>query len=1138
MAMEIGPSPLDTDGLCLLSLDGGGVRGLSSLLILKDVMTQLNSEREDSEILKPCDVFDLIGGTSTGGLIAIMLGRLEMGVDECILAYTELMESVFSEKINNVPVDWSGKIVSQYDSKKLKNAIENVITRAGLSPTDLMNDGKPRRSKTFVCTTSKDTLQVTRVRSYPVPNEVALPATICEAALATSAATRFFDSVSIGNHQFVDGAFGANNPIEEIEEEAADIWCTTSRALKSLVKCLVSVGTGDPAKLPMDDNVLRFLSKTLVRMATKPESTERRFMARWSNEAKGKRYFRFNVEQGLQQVHMTEFEKQTVIESATYAYLHHSTQKVRVRDCIMNLSAKEGKTSIDFETNIREHEARVTRHRILQTIHSSDNPFGHRKAAGWFVPFERNPRYVDREVVGKVKRRLFSKNRTERIAIFGLGGIGKTQIALELAYQTRELYPDCAIFWLPAVDVESLQQAYQTVADQLEIGLDDTKEDIKSVVKDHLGKPSSGRWLLIFDNADEIDMWTESKASTPGGLKDYLPTSDQGTIVFTTRSNKVARYLATTDIIKIPEMDEHKATNVLRNSLVDKEVLYDTESTRKLLSRLTFLPLAIVQAASFINENGTTLAGYVELLDGQEQSAIDLLSEDFEDKGRYKNIRNPVATTWLTSFEQIQRQSRLAADYLCFMACMQEKDILVSLLPPSPNVEQQKAIGLLSSYSFVRLSHADSRLDMHRLVHLATRNWLQSIGSLRQWQSYVLLGLNARFPNTDIMYRSQWRASVPHAIRVLTLTEKEDPVPERVHVLLKVARCQVTDGRNKEAETLYIEAVQVSETLYGPDSVDALSGMYGLVSSYSRQGKAEKAIKLCEEMAEAQKRLHGSHSIATMRALFQLSSMHRIAGNYDKARELCRKVIPHYLRTLGPGSIETLDAIVSLTLTYVYDEQLLDATELSIQSLNIHRKAFGSENTRTLAAMCGMGVIYLKRWQLKEAESLFREAFETQKRIFGSEHPDTITFMAWLATTWRYQGRHKEAVSLRTECVRCSVQVYGLDHDYTRTHYSYLESWTKFKTLYSFLRNNLPHVQRSDMMLERRSHYPKVKVYGLWYARRQPKNDPLLREIQEAVKGMSVNRQVSSGALSLAESQTAEIDRLAGSFQQPSQSSV
>jgi predicted acylesterase/phospholipase RssA len=272
-----------------------------------------------------------------------MLGRLEMGVDECLLAYTELMESVFSEKISNVPMDWSGNIRSQYDSRKLKLAVENVIERCGLSPTDPMSDGTPRRSKVFVCTTSKSTLQVTRLRSYTVPNENALPATICEAALATSAATGYFEPVTIGDCQFVDGAFGANNPIEEVEEEAADIWCTTSRDLKPLVKCFVSIGTGNPAQVPVDDNLFKFLSKTLVRMATKPESTERRFTARWSNEIKEKRFFRFNVEQGLQGVHMTEFQKQNLIKSATHAYLHHSSQKVCVRDCILNLTEKEGK---------------------------------------------------------------------------------------------------------------------------------------------------------------------------------------------------------------------------------------------------------------------------------------------------------------------------------------------------------------------------------------------------------------------------------------------------------------------------------------------------------------------------------------------------------------------------------------------------------------------------------------------------------------------------------------------------------------------------------------------------------------------------------------------------------------------------
>ncbi|PGH27746.1 hypothetical protein AJ80_00534 [Polytolypa hystricis UAMH7299] len=94
------PNLMDRNGLCLLSFDGGGVRGLSSLYILKGIMDRLNSKKEARDRMKPCEVFDLIGGSSTGGLIAIMLGRLEMDVDECIEAYNNLVESVFGEKLH------------------------------------------------------------------------------------------------------------------------------------------------------------------------------------------------------------------------------------------------------------------------------------------------------------------------------------------------------------------------------------------------------------------------------------------------------------------------------------------------------------------------------------------------------------------------------------------------------------------------------------------------------------------------------------------------------------------------------------------------------------------------------------------------------------------------------------------------------------------------------------------------------------------------------------------------------------------------------------------------------------------------------------------------------------------------------
>lgn len=180
------------------------------------------------------------------------------------------------------------------------------------------------------------------LRSYTVTKDDAISATVCEAALATAAGTGFFEPVMIDDQQYVDGAFSANNPIEEVEGEATDIWCPTTRQLKPLVECIISVGTGNPGKTALDDKIYLFLTKTLVRMALKPEEIERRFVARWNKEYSEKRYFRFNVEQGLQKVVLTEYSKEKMIESATYDYLHQESQKSCIRDCILNLIEKEG----------------------------------------------------------------------------------------------------------------------------------------------------------------------------------------------------------------------------------------------------------------------------------------------------------------------------------------------------------------------------------------------------------------------------------------------------------------------------------------------------------------------------------------------------------------------------------------------------------------------------------------------------------------------------------------------------------------------------------------------------------------------------------------------------------------------------
>jgi len=168
-----------------------------------------------------------------------------------------------------------------------------------------------------------------------------IPATISQAALATSAARGFFDPVSIGAREFEDDALGANNPVDEVESEAGDIWNPNTGDLKPLVKCFVSIGTGNPGKKALEDNVVAFLSQSLVRIVTNTEETEKRFFARWAKSVDEKRYFRFNVDQGLQDIGLAEYKEHGKMQAATEEYLGHQGQKFRLRDCVENLRLKQ-----------------------------------------------------------------------------------------------------------------------------------------------------------------------------------------------------------------------------------------------------------------------------------------------------------------------------------------------------------------------------------------------------------------------------------------------------------------------------------------------------------------------------------------------------------------------------------------------------------------------------------------------------------------------------------------------------------------------------------------------------------------------------------------------------------------------------
>lgn len=203
-------------------------------------------------------------------------------------------------------------------------------------------------SISFVCAASKDlNIRPERLRSYIIRGRSSLRCTICQAALATSAAPGFFDPVLINGRQFVDGALGANNPVEQIEEEATDIWCHERGDLAPLVKCFISIGTGKRALVGISDRIDQFIVNTLKNIATDTERAEASFASRWRGHYEDGRVFRFNVEHGLEGVVLSEYAKRNQIEISTAQYMDHTVQVSSLRRCTQNLKAKRRMSTSD-----------------------------------------------------------------------------------------------------------------------------------------------------------------------------------------------------------------------------------------------------------------------------------------------------------------------------------------------------------------------------------------------------------------------------------------------------------------------------------------------------------------------------------------------------------------------------------------------------------------------------------------------------------------------------------------------------------------------------------------------------------------------------------------------------------------------
>jgi tetratricopeptide (TPR) repeat protein len=659
------------------------------------------------------------------------------------------------------------------------------------------------------------------------------------------------------------------------------------------------------------------------------------------------------------------------------------------------------------------------------------------------IPYSRNDQFVGRQSqLAELETKLFSDKQNTTLAIVGPGGTGKSQLALELAYRTKENDKNCSVFWIDASNLDSIHQSYASIAQKLDIpGWDNEKADLKQLIKLHLEGKGARPCLFIFDNADDITL-VSGRLSTArtASVIDYIPQSILCSIVFTTTESDIAEEVALQSLVKLRELTPDTAQSMLENYLNNPVPESDYHEAKHLLQELSYLPLAIVQAAAYINTRDMTLRDYRSQLEVRMGQAPKRSNESSENKLQEHSTQNPVAITLYLSVDQLYKDNKLAADCLFLAACLDRKDIPLDLFEASSLKDREDAVKLLGRYALITRRPADSSLDIHRLVHHALREWLQDQEQLDQWIHNTMMQLVQVFPDNNHGNRSMRRRLLPHARYILSNSPAEREEGYRLTLVDRYAMTLYSDGRYSEAEELQVQVIEIRKRVLGEEHPATLTSMHNLALTYGDQGRWKEAEELQVQVIEIKKRVLGEEHPDTLASINNLALTYRDQGRWKEAEELHVQALEIEKRVLGEEHPNTLTSMNNLASTYSDQGRWKEAEELQLQVLEIEKRVLGEEHPNTLTSMHNLAITYGDQGRWKEAEELHVQALEIEKRVLGEEHPGTLTSMNNLASTYGDQGRWKEAEELQVQALEIEKRVLGEEHPGTLTSITNLAS--------------------------------------------------------------------------------------------------
>jgi tetratricopeptide (TPR) repeat protein len=686
----------------------------------------------------------------------------------------------------------------------------------------------------------------------------------------------------------------------------------------------------------------------------------------------------------------------------------------------------------------------------------------------WNMPYQRNPFFTGREdFLMRLHETLATGKQaalTQPQVISGLGGIGKTQVAVEYAYRYCSEYQ--AVLWVRANTREAVISDLIAITDLLNLPEKNDQDQSRIVAAVRRWLSDSTGWLLILDNVDDITV-----------VRSLIPESIRGHILLTTR-------LADTEPFKSIKIDTlmpdegvllllRHAGFIAKDGSLDTVVPSELDKAREISRMMEGLPLALDLAGSYVQETHCSLDGFLDIYRSHRANLF------YKSDTSLPDVPLPVANTLSLALSELK--DALATELLKFCAFLAPDAIPEEIiLEGAPELGSQfqsvaddpfklnDALNELRKFSLIHRDLDAKTLTVHPLIQAFMKQSMNKQWK-REWADCTVRAVSRTFPSVEFATWQRCQRFLPHTLvcaklidqysmtsavarkllsqagyylciraqyaqaeqlltRALTIDQQTLELEDTAYDLNRLAELYRAQGRYREAELLYKRAIETYKQMRGSNHPDVALCLNNLAGLYYDQGRYIQATLLYNQVLTIWEQNLGKDHPDQIENLNHLAEIYSIQGKYDQAESILQRVMSVNEQAMGPEHPDLITSLNDLARLYHIQGKYAQAETLYQKALALREKVLGPEHPDIATTLNGLAELYDNLGQPTKAEPLYQRALTIREHVLGLDHPDVARSLNSLAHLYRDQDKREEAETAYRRALTIYENALGLDH--------------------------------------------------------------------------------------------------------------